>query len=171
MQKLGRVLRKGVDLVRPRRRFSLTRVGEPCRERARTWVHGYAVGGAAFAFVPIPVPGSTTAGLVALEATMVHAIGRIYGVEMPARDVAALVAGLEVAGGALKVVAREAAILVPAVGWLFRAGIAAASIEAIGHSVISIFERRYPGRLTNDVTKASTALTAPTRSAMDPSRT
>ena len=168
VQKIGQALKRGVAFVRPKRLLPVTRVGEPCRERARAWVHSYAAGGAAFAFVPIPVPGSTTAGLVALEATMVHAIGRIYGVDMPAKDVAALVAGLEVAGGALKTVAREAAILVPGVGWLFRAGIAAASIEAIGHSVIAMFERRHPGRLANDAVKVSTAITVPTSSASDP---
>ena len=167
-QNIARVLKRGVDFVRPKQRLALNRVGEPCRERARAWVHSYAAGGAVFAFVPIPVPGSTTAGLIALEATMVHAIGRIYGVHMPARDVAALVAGLEVAGGALKTVAREAAVLVPGIGWLFRAGIAAASIEAIGHSVIAMFERRHPGRLTNEAITTSTALTVPTRSASDP---
>lgn len=168
MQKIGQAFKRGVAYVRPKRLARASRVGEPCRERARTWVHGYAAGGAAFAFVPIPVPGSTTAGLVALEATMVHAIGRIYGIDMPARDVAALVAGLEVAGGALKTVAREASILVPGIGWLFRAGIAAASIEAIGHSVIAMFERRYPGRLANDAVKVTTAITVPTSSASDP---
>jgi uncharacterized protein (DUF697 family) len=166
MQKIGRVLKRGAELVRWRNRAP----GEPCRARARSWVHGYAAGGAAFAFVPIPVPGSTTAGLVALEVTMVHAIGRIYGVEMPARDVAALVAGLEVAGGALKTVAREASILVPGVGWLFRAGIAAASIEAIGHAVIAMFERRYPNRVTSDLVSVSPTLTGPKSSGSDPSR-
>ncbi|MEO7094245.1 MAG: hypothetical protein ABI175_13400, partial [Polyangiales bacterium] len=173
VQKIGRVLKRGVELVRPKKPFALTKVGEPCRDRARTWVHSYAAGGAAFAFVPLPVPGSTTAGLVALEATMVHAIARIYGVDMPAKDIAALVAGLEVAGGALKIVAREACVLVPGVGWLFRAGIAAASIEAIGHSVISMFERRHPGRLTNDAVTVSTSMatTSPTSSVLDPSRT
>ena len=122
-----------------------------CRDRARTWVHAYAAGGAAYSFVPLPIPGSTTAGLVAIEATMVHAIGRIYGVEVSARDAAMWVAGLEVAGGALRVLAREAALLVPLIGWLVRGSIAAASIEAIGNTVVTIFEKRYPGRFCASV--------------------
>ena len=117
-----------------------------CRERARAWVHAYAAGGAAFAFVPIPVPGSTTAGLIALEATMVHAISRIYGQHLDLKDAAAMVSGLQVAGGALKTVAREAVGYIPGVGWLIRGAIAAAAIEAIGNTVVQMFERRHPGR-------------------------
>jgi uncharacterized protein (DUF697 family) len=119
---------------------------ELCRERARAWVHAYAAGGAAFAFVPIPVPGSTTAGLIALEATMVHAIGRVYGQSLDVKDAAAMVSGLQVAGGALKTIAREAVGYIPGVGWLVRGAIAGAAIEAIGNAVIGIFERRYPDR-------------------------
>jgi uncharacterized protein (DUF697 family) len=119
---------------------------ELCRDRARTWVHGYATAGAAYAFVPIPLPGSTTAGLVALEATMVYAIGRIYGVELSAKDTAAVLAGLEVGGTALKTVAREVVALVPVVGWAVRGAVAAAAIEAIGNSVIAYFERRRPAQ-------------------------
>ena len=122
------------------------RPSELCRERARMWVHAYAVGGAAYAFVPIPVPGSTTAGLVALEATMVHAIGRIYGVSLDVKDAAAIVAGLEVAGSALKTIAREAVGWVPGVGWVVRGAIAAGTIEAIGNAVIAMFERRFPDK-------------------------
>lgn len=119
---------------------------EYCRERARAWVHAYAAGGAAYAVVPIPVPGSTTAGLVALETTMVHAISRIYGQDLDMKDAAALVSGLQVAGGALKTIAREAVGYIPGVGWLVRGAIAAAAIEAIGNTVIQMFERRNPDR-------------------------
>jgi uncharacterized protein (DUF697 family) len=131
------------------RRPNMTVAGpELCRERARAWVHAYAAGGAAFAFVPIPVPGSTTAGLIALESTMVHAIGRVYGQSLDVKDAAAMVSGLQVAGGALKTVAREAVGYIPGVGWLIRGAIAAVAIEAIGNAVITIFERRYPDRRT-----------------------
>jgi hypothetical protein len=57
------------------------------------------------------------------------------------------VTGLQVAGGALKTVAREAVGYLPGVGWLIRGAIAAAAIEAMGNAVIAIFERRYPDRL------------------------
>lgn len=123
-----------------------TRENELCRERARTWVHAYAVGGAAFALVPIPVPGSTTAGLVALETTMVHAIGRIYGTSIDVKDAAAIVTGLEVGGSALKTVTRELVRFVPGVGWVIRSAIAASTIEAIGNAVIAMYERRFPNR-------------------------
>lgn len=122
------------------------RSNELCRDRARAWVHAYAVGGAAYAFVPIPVPGSTTAGLVALETTMVHAISRIYGVNLDVKDAAAVVAGLEVAGSALKTIAREAVGWVPGVGWVLRGAIAAGTIEAIGNAVIAMYERRHPDK-------------------------
>lgn len=128
---------------------------EKCRERARAWVHAYAAGGAAYAVVPIPVPGSTTAGLVALETTMVHAISRIYGQDLDMKDAAALVSGLQVAGGALKTIAREAVGYIPGVGWLVRGAIAAAAIEAIGNTVISMFERRHPDRLCAPVVPLS----------------
>lgn len=136
-----------VPVVRGRDAVLPKRPGELCRERARAWVHAYAIGGAAYAFVPIPVPGSTTAGLVALETTMIHAIGRIYGVDLAVKDAAAIVTGLEVAGGALKTVARELAVLVPGVGWVARGVVAAGSIEAIGNAVIQLFEKRYPDRV------------------------
>jgi uncharacterized protein (DUF697 family) len=119
---------------------------ELCRDRARSWVHAYAAGGAVFAFVPIPVPGSTTAGLVALETTMIHAISRIYGQHLDMKDAAAMVTGLQVAGGALKTVAREAVGFIPGIGWVIRGAIAAAAIEAIGNTVIGMFERRFPHR-------------------------
>jgi uncharacterized protein (DUF697 family) len=117
-----------------------------CRDQARNWVHAFAASGAAYAFVPIPVPGSTTTGLITLETAMVHAIARVYGDELHFKDAAAYVAGLEVAGGALKTIAREACVLIPGVGWLVRAGIAAAAIEAIGNAVIVMFERKHPNR-------------------------
>jgi uncharacterized protein (DUF697 family) len=119
---------------------------ELCRERARAWVHAYAAGGAAFAFVPIPIPGSTTAGLIALETTMIHAISRIYGQNLDMKDAAAMVSGLQVAGGALKTVARELVGYIPGVGWAIRGAVAAAAIEAIGNTVITMFERRHPSR-------------------------
>ena len=150
MPKIGEWMQRRVEAIRPRRRHSPTAPGaqvETCRGRARSWVHAYAAGGAAFSFVPLPLPGSTTAGLVALEATMVHAIGKIYGQELSIKDAAAIVAGLEVSGGALKAIAREASVLVPAVGWLVRGAIAGVAIEAFGNALIALFERRHPGRL------------------------
>jgi hypothetical protein len=58
-----------------------------------------------------------------------------------------IVAGLEVSGGALRTLARELATYLPVVGWAVRSVVAAGAIEAIGNTVISIFERRHPERM------------------------
>jgi uncharacterized protein (DUF697 family) len=105
-------------------------------------VHAYAIGGAAFALVPIPIPGSTTAGLVTIEATMIHSIARIFDFELHARDAAAIAGGLEVAGGALKTIARSAVMMLPGIGTFLRATLAALTIEAIGHTMIAVMEKR-----------------------------
>ena len=46
------------------------------------WVHRYAIGGAAFAALPLPI--STTAGLAALEVHMFNFIGNVL--DAPAFD-------------------------------------------------------------------------------------
>jgi uncharacterized protein (DUF697 family) len=115
---------------------------DPTGDRARNWVHAYAVGGAAFALVPIPIPGSTTAGLVTIEATMIHAIARIYDQELHPRDAAAIATGLEVAGGALKTVARSAVTRIPGIGGVIRATLALLTIEAIGRTMIAVMEKK-----------------------------
>ena len=123
-------------------RLRRRRASDAAVDRARNWVHAYAVGGAAFALVPLPIPGSTTAGLVTIEATMIHSIARIYDYDVHPRDAAAIASGLELGGGALKVIARSAVMRIPAIGNLIRATLAALTIEAIGHTMIAVLERR-----------------------------
>ena len=110
------------------------------------WVHRYAVGGAAFAALPLPI--STTAGLSALEVHMLGFIGRIYGEESKGLSAIAAMGGFEMMGGGLKFIATRAVSFLPILlGPAIRAGIAAVVIESIGRGVVGHFERKYPGRV------------------------
>jgi len=117
-----------------------------CRQEATRWVHRYAIGGAAFATLPLPV--STTAGLAALEVHMINFIGNVY--EEPVGNLKSLVAGggFEVMGAGLKFVATRAASFVPGpVGIVIRASIAAVVIESLGRAIIGYFERKHPDKV------------------------
>lgn len=116
-----------------------------CKDKARTLVHKYAAFGTAWALLPIP--GATSVGLTALETHLIYWIGRIYGEEPGARDVAMTAAGLELASVALKTVAVEGATFVPGIGWGIKAGIAGSAIEGIGQLTIEHYEKKYPGKL------------------------
>ncbi|MDI1437520.1 hypothetical protein QHF89_48880 [Polyangium sorediatum] len=110
------------------------------------WVHRYAIGGAAFAALPLPV--STTAGLAALEVHMLNFIGGVYN--EPVGNLRSLAAGggLEVMGAGLKLVATRAVSFVPGpVGFVIRAGIAAIVIESIGRAIIGYFEHKHPDKV------------------------
>jgi len=132
---------------------------DPVSDRARAWVHAYAAGGAALSIVPIPMPGATTAGLVGLEATMIHELARMYGHRIEARDAAAIAGGLEIAGGALKTIARSAALALPVIGGFIRATIAVLTIEAIGQTLIGVLERRRVHPLVRVARSTSTSST------------
>jgi uncharacterized protein (DUF697 family) len=123
-------------------RLRRRRASDAAVDRARNWVHAYAVGGAALSLVPLPIPGSTTAGLVTIEATMVHTIARIYDHAIDPRDAAALATGLELGGGVLNTIARSAVARLPGIGGLVRATLAALTIEAIGQTMIAVMEKR-----------------------------
>jgi uncharacterized protein (DUF697 family) len=117
-----------------------------CKEESMRWVHRYAIGGAAFAMLPLPL--STTAGLAALEAHMFRVVGEVYGETVS--GVASLAAGgsFEVMGQGLKfLAARAVAFVPPPFGPAIRAGIAAIVIESIGFGIVGHFERKYPGKL------------------------
>lgn len=110
------------------------------------WVHRYAIGGAAFAALPLPI--STSAGLAALEVHMFNFIGGVYGESMGNLASLAAGGGLEVMGAGLKFVATRAVSFVPGpVGIVVRASIAAVVIETLGRAIIGHFERKHPGRL------------------------
>ncbi|MDC3960109.1 hypothetical protein KEG38_40010 [Polyangium jinanense] len=117
-----------------------------CRDEAMRWVHRYAIGGAAFAALPLPI--STTAGLAALEVHMINFIGGVY--DEPVSNLKSIAAGgsFEVMGAGLKFVATRVAAFVPGpAGFVVRAGIAAVVIESLGHAITAYFERKHPGKL------------------------
>jgi uncharacterized protein (DUF697 family) len=116
-----------------------------CKEEALRWVHRTAAGGAAFAAVPIPL--STSAGLAAMETTMSAMIGDIYGEPMNAITSTLTTGAMSVIGQGLKWLAMQGTLFVPVLGIPIRMGIAAATIEAVGHAVIAHYERKYPGKM------------------------
>lgn len=116
-----------------------------CREEAQRWVHRYAAGGAIFAAAPIPV--ASTPILVALETHMVSMVATIYGDELKGPATAATGGTFAAMGTGLKAAANWAVGFVPIVGPVIRAGIAAATVEAIGQSAIAFYERKYPGKI------------------------
>lgn len=115
-----------------------------CKERAREWVHMFAAGGAAWAAIPVPM--STTTGLVAAEAQMIYWIGRIYGERLDAGEMAVIASGLGLTGMGLRVIAAEACNFIPVAGWVVKSSIAATAIEGIGALIIRHFEQKYPAR-------------------------
>lgn len=116
-----------------------------CKEEATRWVYRYAIGGAAFAALPIPF--STSAGLATLETHMMHAIGGIYGEDGGTLATAAAGGTFAVMGQGLKYVAMQAAAFVPGLGTAVRMGIAGSTVVTIGMAIIGHYERKYPGKL------------------------
>ncbi len=115
-----------------------------CKEEALRWIHRYAAGGAALA--ALPIPGSTSAGLVTLETHMASVIAEIYGESAGAFATLAAGGALTVAGQGLKLIACEAACFIPMLGVPIRMAIAGSTIEALGHVLVAHFERKYPGK-------------------------
>lgn len=114
-----------------------------CREEAFRWVHRYAMAGALFAAIPLPV---TTTGLATMETHMIGFIGSIYGDALSGAATAATGGSLAIAGQGLKWVASRLAGLVPVIAPAIRMAIAAAVIEGIGYAIIEHYERKYPGK-------------------------
>lgn len=115
-----------------------------CKEEAQRWIHRYAVAGAAFAAIPLPV---TTTGLATIETHLIGFIGSIYGDPMSGAATAATGGSLAIAGQGLKWAALQLCGLVPVAGIPIRMGIAAGVIEAIGHGIIQHYERKYPNKV------------------------
>ena len=115
-----------------------------CKEEATRWVHRYAVGGAAFAALPIPF--STSVGLVALETHLLGMIGDIYGDGVGGFGAATAGGAFSAVGHGLKYAACQAACFIPVLGIPIRMSIAGAAIEALGHSVVAHYERKHPGK-------------------------
>lgn len=120
-----------------------------CREEALRWVHRYAVGGAAFAAIPLP---GTSTGLATLETHLTSVIGEIYGESVGTIAATAAGGSYAIMGQGLKYLVRQAAIFVPGpAGFALRLLVAAATIEGIGRAIIEHYERKYPGKLFQKV--------------------
>lgn len=124
-----------------------------CKERAREWVHVFAAGGGAFSAIPIPM--STTAGLVAVETQMIFWIGRIYGEKLDTTEMAVVAGGLGIGGLVLKSLAAEACTFIPVAGWIVKSAIAVGTIEAIGAAIIRHYEQKYPNKVFSEFTGAT----------------
>lgn len=94
-----------------------------------------------------PIPGMGTVGLVALEATLVYWVGRIYGEKLDKAEVVMIAGSLELASLGIKIAVLEALNFVPFAGWMIKVPIAAGIIEGIGALAINHFEDKYPGRM------------------------
>ncbi|EYF05191.1 hypothetical protein [Chondromyces apiculatus] len=115
-----------------------------CKEEARRWVHRYAIGGAAFAALPIR---GTTTGLATLQTHMLSVIGSIYGEPVGAVSATALGGSFSVLGQGLRFVTQRASKLVPGpAGFLVRIAVAGVTVEALGHAIIEHYERKSPGK-------------------------
>lgn len=116
-----------------------------CRDQATRWVHRYALGGAAFAALPLPV--SSSAGLTALELHMLSSIARLYGEPIPSGVNLVAGTGLRVVGKGIKLVVKRVAGIAPIpVRPVIRGAAAALVIEAMGRAAIEYFESKYPNR-------------------------
>lgn len=118
-----------------------------CKEEAQRWVHRYAIGGAVFALLPLPI--STSAGLATLETHMMGMIGEIYGESLGGVATTAAGGSFAILGQGLKYVAAAATRFVPVIGIgpAIRMTIAGAAIEALGQGIIGHFERKYPAKV------------------------
>ena len=116
-----------------------------CREEALRWVHRYAAGGALVSALPLPM--ATSPVLAALETHMVGVIANIYGSSLETTTTAAAGGTFTAMGVGLKFVATRAVVFVPVVGPVIRSAIAAATIEAIGNSLVAHYERKLPGKV------------------------
>jgi uncharacterized protein (DUF697 family) len=128
-----------------RRREVVSTRPQLCRDRAKETVHKYAAFGTVWALLPIPM--ATSAGLAVLETHLIYWVARIYGEQPSHADVLVTAAGLELASVALKTVAVEGAMLVPAVGLGIKASIAGSVVEALGHAVVRHYEAKYPDKV------------------------
>lgn len=115
-----------------------------CKEEALRWVHRYALGGAAFAAIPIPF--STSAGLAAIETHMASMIAEIYGDPVASFATAAAGGLFSAMGHGLKYIACQASCFVPGFGTPVRMAIAGATIESIGHAIVAHYERKHPAK-------------------------
>ena len=110
-------------------------------DKARAWVNAYTVGGTGLVIAAV-VPGSTTAALATIEATMCYQIGKIYrGDDYTWGEALAAAGVVGLVSVTAKLVALEALNFVPGAGWLVKAPIAGTVIKGLGEAVISHYEK------------------------------
>ena len=110
------------------------------REAAIRRIHQTAIAGAVWAAVPLPF---TSSGLTAVEVRLGSYIASQYGEPLPPLQLALGGLGLSMMGRGLKAVARGIGDRLPApFGMLTRMAVAAATIEALGHGLVLVFESR-----------------------------
>lgn len=111
------------------------------RQKAKNWVNGYTAVGTGIVIAAV-VPGSTSAALIALEATMAYHIGQIYKGLFTMEDAVEVAKRVGLAAVVGKVAALEALNFVPVAGWAVKAPIAAVVIKMLGDSLIEYFENQ-----------------------------
>jgi uncharacterized protein (DUF697 family) len=110
-------------------------------ERARVWVDGFAISGAALVIAAV-FPGATSLALVTIEGTMCYQIGKIYKGDDYTMGEAVATAGVVGLAAVLgKIAALEALNLVPLAGWAVKGPVAGAVIKGLGEAIIYHFER------------------------------
>ncbi len=117
-----------------------------CRVKARAITRKYAAFGTAFSALPLP-PG-TSAALAALETHLIYYVAKVYGEDLSHAETMIVASTLNVAGVALRTLAREGVGLIPVVGWGVRAVIAGSGIMGVGELAIRHFEMKYPDKMT-----------------------
>jgi len=117
-----------------------------CRTKARGVARKYAAFGTAISALPLP-PG-TSAALAALETHLIYYVAKVYGEDLSHAETMIVASTLNVAGMALRTLAREGVGLIPVVGWGVRAVIAGSGIMGIGELAIRHFEMKYPNKMT-----------------------
>lgn len=117
-----------------------------CRVKARSITRKYAAFGTAISALPLP-PG-TSAALAALETHLIYYVGKVYGEDLTHAETMIVASTLNVAGMALRTLAREGVGLIPVAGWGVRAVIAGSGIMGIGELAIRHFEMKYPDKMT-----------------------
>ena len=111
------------------------------RDRARTWVNGYTVAGAAIVVAAV-FPGGSSAALATMEMTMCYQIGKIYrGDDYQWGEAVAAAGVVGLASVVGKLAALEALNLVPFAGWAAKAPIAAGIIKGLGEAIIAFYEQ------------------------------
>lgn len=110
------------------------------RKKAESWVNGYTAGAVATVVAASPIPGSATAVLCTLEATMCYQIGSMYKASWTVGEAAAVAGAIGLAAFFGQIAAMEALTFIPFAGWAAKGAIAAAIVKGMGQLVIKHFE-------------------------------